>query len=64
MIDRRCHDCGGSLAAGEGWIVPPDYPSIDPLLTALAQVPVCDRCLLARCGRGVTDRTLPTSSDT
>lgn len=64
MIDRRCHDCGDSLAAGEGWIVPPDYPSVEPLLAALANVPVCDRCLLARCGRVVTDRRPSKSGDT
>jgi len=52
MPDRRCHDCGCLLAGGEGWIIPPDYPSKDQLVAAPDKVSICDRCLLARCGRG------------
>jgi len=63
MPDRRCHDCGASLAEGEGWIVPPDYPGMDPLLATLDGIPICDRCLLARRGRG-PGRTPPKPGNT
>jgi hypothetical protein len=52
MADRPCHDCGGLLAAGGGWIVPLDYPAMDRLIATLDKVSICDPCLLARCGRG------------
>jgi len=44
MTDRRCNDCGTFLRDGEGWIVPLDYPSMDPLLATLDRIPICDRC--------------------
>jgi hypothetical protein len=53
MTDRRCHDCGVFLREGEGWIVPLDYPGTDPLLATLDRIPICDRCLLTRCRRGI-----------
>lgn len=62
--DRRCHDCGGSLGAGEGWIVPLDYPTLDRLLADLDKVPICDRCMVARCVHVVTVRRVSKCSDT
>jgi len=58
MTDRLCHDCGRLLAAGEGWLVSLDFPGRDPLLATLDKIPICDRCLLTRCGR----RTKPPES--
>jgi hypothetical protein len=48
MPDRRCHDCGTFLRDDDGWIVPVDYPGI----ATLDKIPICDRCLLTRYGRG------------
>jgi len=57
MVDRRCHDCGCLLAEAEGWIVTLDFPERDPLLATLDRIPICDRCLLRRCGRGTPKPT-------
>jgi hypothetical protein len=57
MPDRRCHDCGTFLRDGEGWIVPFDYPGMDRLLATLDKIPICDRCLLTRRGRGTAKPT-------
>jgi len=50
--DRRCHDCGTILRDGEGWLVPLDYPDMDPLLATVDKIPICDRCFLTRHRRG------------
>ena len=59
MPDRQCHDCGCLLAGGEGWIVPLDYPGEGRRLATLDRVPICELCLLGRCGRGTGNKPAP-----
>jgi hypothetical protein len=52
MADRLCNDCDTFLPDDEGWLVPFDYPEMDPLIATLGKLVVCDRCLLTRRRRG------------
>lgn len=48
MPDRRCHACGSALTDSEGWIIPLDYPEMDPLFSTYDKV----RSAIADCSHG------------
>ena len=48
MPDRRCQDCDAFLSDRDGWIVPFEYPDMEPLLDPPPKGSICDRCLVAR----------------